>query len=218
MIHKNGMDCSCAGFGVCLLSVHLYSGVFSGPSKTMDSTQFHVLFLYSAILPPEPKLEYRIGENILVPLFLNEITFCQHTLVACDGLCTAQFIFPHYGDGVEAVFTVGYSTKHGSLGSSQVLGVVHEQRHVGVYQLAGTDFDNLICHFFRRTAPDEIAQLLQIPRMAFHDVAQLFCLLFADFFVRPVEGIDDEGHPFLFLYLLQEQYLSEAVEGVRRIV
>ena len=105
------MDCSCAGFGVGLLSVHLYSGVFSGPSKTMDSTQFHVLFLYSAILPPEPKLEYRIGENILVPLFLNEITFCQHTLVACDGLCTAQFIFPHYGDGVEAVFTVGYSTK-----------------------------------------------------------------------------------------------------------
>ena len=104
MIHKNGMDCSCAGFGVGLLSVHLYSGVFSGPSKTMDSTQFHVLFLYSAILPPEPKLEYRIGENILVPLFLNEITFCQHTLVACDGLCTAQFIFPHYGDGVEAVF------------------------------------------------------------------------------------------------------------------
>ena len=89
------MDCSCAGFGVGLLSVHLYSGVFSGPSKTMDSTQFHVLFLYSAILPPEPKLEYRIGENILVPLFLNEITFCQHTLVACDGLCTAQFIFPH---------------------------------------------------------------------------------------------------------------------------
>ena len=80
------------------------------------------------------------------------------------------------------------------------------------------DFDNLICHFFRRTAPDEIAQLLQIPRMAFHDVAQLFCLLFADFFVRPVEGIDDEGHPFLFLYLVQEQYLSEAVEGVRRIV
>lgn len=140
------MDCSCAGFGVGLLSVHLYSGVFSGPSKTMDSTQFHVLFLYSAILPPEPKLEYRIGENILVPLFLNEITFCQHTLVACDGLCTAQFIFPHYGDGVEAVFTVGYSTKHGSLGSSQVLGVVHEHRHVGVYQLAGTDFDNLICH------------------------------------------------------------------------
>ena len=120
MIHKNGMDCSCAGFGVGLLSVHLYSGVFSGPSKTMDSTQFHVLFLYSAILPPEPKLEYRIGENILVPLFLNEITFCQHTLVACDGLCTAQFIFPHYGDGVEAVFTIGYSTKHGSLGSSQV--------------------------------------------------------------------------------------------------
>ena len=115
------MDCSCAGFGVGLLSVHLYSEVFSGPSKTMDSTQFHVLFLYSAILPPEPKLEYRIGENILVPLFLNEITFCQHTLVACDGLCTAQFIFPHYGDGVEAVFTVGYSTKHGSLGSSQVL-------------------------------------------------------------------------------------------------
>ena len=47
--------------------------------------------------------------------------------------------------------------------------------------------------------------------MAFHDVAQLFCLLFADFFVRPVEGIDDEGHPFLFLYILQEQYLSEAV-------
>lgn len=38
------MDCSCAGFGVGLLSVHLYSGVFSGPSKTMDSTQFHVLF------------------------------------------------------------------------------------------------------------------------------------------------------------------------------
>ena len=87
-LYKNGMDCSCAGFGVGLLSVHLYSGVFSGPSKTMDSTQFHVLFLYSAILPPEPKLEYRIGENILVPLFLNEITFCQHTLVACDGLCT----------------------------------------------------------------------------------------------------------------------------------
>ena len=109
MIHKNGMDCSCAGFGVGLLSVHLYSGVFSGPSKTMDSTQFHVLFLYSAILPPEPKLEYRIGENILVPLFLNEITFCQHTLVACDGLCTAQFIFPHYGDGVEAVFTIARS-------------------------------------------------------------------------------------------------------------
>lgn len=91
------MDCSCAGFGVGLLSVHLYSGVFSGPSKTMDSTQFHVLFLYSAILPPEPKLEYRIGESILVSFFLNEITFCQHTLVACDGLCTAQFIFPHYG-------------------------------------------------------------------------------------------------------------------------
>ena len=85
MIHKNGMDCSCAGFGVGLLSVHLYSGVFSGPSKTMDSTQFHVLFLYSAILPPEPKLEYRIEENILVRLFLNEIRFCQHTLVACDG-------------------------------------------------------------------------------------------------------------------------------------
>jgi hypothetical protein len=75
------MDCSCAGFGVGLLSVHLYSGVFSGPSKTMDSTQFHVLFLYSAILPPEPKLEYRIGENILVPLFLNEITFCQQVVV-----------------------------------------------------------------------------------------------------------------------------------------
>ena len=100
------MDCSCAGFGVGLLSVHLYSGVFSGPSKTMDSTQFHVLFLYSAILPPEPKLEYRIGENILVPLFLNEITFCQHTLVACDGLCTAQFIFPHYRNRIEAVFTI----------------------------------------------------------------------------------------------------------------
>ena len=128
------MDCSCAGFGVGLLSVHLYSGVFSGPSKTMDSTQFHVLFLYSAILPPEPKLEYRIGENILVTLFLNEITFCQHTLVACDGLCTAQFIFPHYGDGVEAVFTVG-----------RMLQRIYELTVVGQDPLA---FDRLAQLFF----------------------------------------------------------------------
>ena len=43
------MDCSCAGFGVGLLSVHLYSGVFSGPSKTMDSTQFRCFYKESII-------------------------------------------------------------------------------------------------------------------------------------------------------------------------
>lgn len=51
-------------------------------------------------------------------------------------------------------------------------------------------------------APDKVAQLLQIPRMALHDVAQTFRLLFADSFLSPAEGIDDERYPFLFLNLL----------------
>ncbi len=40
------MDGSYVGISVGLLSVHLVTRVFSGPSKTMNSTQFHALFLY----------------------------------------------------------------------------------------------------------------------------------------------------------------------------
>ena len=170
-------------------------------------------FLAFSNTPSEPKLEYRVGESILVSFFLNGNHGSASIRLLRVMVCALpNSYFRTTGMELKRYSPSATARSMAVLGSSQVLGVVHEHRHVGVYQLAGTDFDNLICHFFRRTAPDEIAQLLQIPRMAFHDVAQLFCLLFADFFVRPVEGIDDEGHPFLFLYLLQEQYLSEAVE------
>ena len=31
--------------------------------------------------------------------------------------------------------------------TAKVFGIVHKHRHVGVYQLAGTDFDNFVRHF-----------------------------------------------------------------------
>ena len=78
--------------------------------RLFDITSCSRPFSHLAILPSEPKLEYRVGESILVSFFLNEITFCQHTLVACDGLGASQFILAYHGGRVEAVLTVGNST------------------------------------------------------------------------------------------------------------
>ena len=75
------------------------------------------------------------------PLLLNKITLGQHAFVAGDGLRASQFIFPHYRNRIEAVFTIGYGTQHGYLRSDQIFSIIHAHRHIGIYQLPGTHFN-----------------------------------------------------------------------------
>ena len=75
------------------------------------------------------------------PLLLNKITLGQHAFVAGDGLRASQFIFPHYRNRIEAIFTIGYGTQHGCLRSDQIFSIIHAHRHIGIYQLPGTHFN-----------------------------------------------------------------------------
>ena len=69
------------------------------------------------------------------------------------------------------LFAIGYSLKHLYLGGTEILRIILKHRGIDVEYLFETEREHFFRHLRNRKAPNKIAQLLQIPGMTLHHIA-----------------------------------------------